>query len=377
MKINLYRSLPVWGALFFGLMFATSPMSHAQSTGDCRDAAGAPIRCTPTPRPTDAPAQATALPTNTPEPTAIPLIALPTTGSCVASPIGTTRVNIRNTPSTQGNILESILVNSTVPVVGRVKLEDGDWVITPSGFILASALRFGGDNCAKLAKIIPPSSTGPFILRQDVDGDGVDDTQYMKVTFQDILISSATDAQPDDDGVGFWPENSSAVARLMAGAVEDEDGDPTLACTNVKLHNPYNPSNPTNACLDIGDITGTFVVCFKVGSGEHCMVGETTNQEVLDQWELMTRIAVPVDTSAAAHVKVFDGRDGTLAVSPTFPLVFVPSSPARDDGSTSGDTSVCIDPTDEIYGEPSGGCILFGSTLIAWCVGDWCLYHEY
>ena len=235
MSRSILRLLPILAALIVGVAFSSSPMSYAQSTGDCRDAAGAPIPCTPTPRPraTDAPVQAqpTALPTFTPEPTAIPLIPLPTTGPCVASPIGTTRVNVRETPSTEGNILESVLVNSTVPVMAQVDYlldidtveGESSWVLTPRGFIATSALRFGGDDCATLGKIYPPSSTGPFVLRLDNDGDGVDDTQYMTYKLSDVLVSSATGGEaafdPDNTTI-FWPPFDPVQIGLLLPAVQ-------------------------------------------------------------------------------------------------------------------------------------------------------------
>nr|MCU0466956.1 hypothetical protein [Anaerolineae bacterium] len=116
---------------------------------------------------------------------------------------GAERINVRETPSTNGTILGSILINSTVPASAIVEPDETfnlSWVVTPLGFISESALRFGGEDCAQLAKITLPTSTGPFVLRQDTDGDGTDDVQYLQYKLKDVLVSSATGETAETTG---------------------------------------------------------------------------------------------------------------------------------------------------------------------------------
>lgn len=388
MKTLIYRTIPVWLALVFGVMLAATPASLAQSA-DCRDAAGAPIPCTPTPRPTDVPVQIqpTALPTNTPEPTAIPLIPLPTTGDCVASPASPVRVNVRETASTDGKILESILVNSTVPVVAGVDYlltldgvpGESEWVVMPNGFIAKSALRFGGENCDRLVKIYPPSSTGPFILRQDTDGDGVDDTQYMTYKLQDVLISSAT-GQPTTtfdptDTTIFWPPFDPAepialllpavqMAREAAARMGEGCGDTTV----------FDPSTATPGCVVILDdlaIFCTMDVCF----------GEQTTGQTSNNLKQLALAAVEpsgepyTKLSKSSRVVIRLDYQEESAQSPLIPpLIFIPQP-----STTEGDNGEieCADVEISVGPVGIGGCLMLGSSVIAFCVSDWCVYGEF
>jgi hypothetical protein len=381
MKTVVYRSIPLLLALVFGLMLGSTPSTFAQSTG-CTDAAGGPVRCTPTPRPTDIPAQVqpTALPTNTPEPTAIPLIPLPTTGSCVASPASPVRVNVRETPSTDGKILDVILVNSTVPVMAAydafLKIEgvDGEsnWVLTPKGFIASSALRFGGENCDRLVKIYPPSSTGPFILRQDTDGDGVDDTQYLTYKLENVLISSATDGSsgaidPDNTTI-FWPPFEPvqpiglllpAVQKVREAAARLGDG-----CDDTTV---FDPSTGTPGCVLILDDLAIFC------TSDVCVGGQTSGNN-LKQLALATFIPDPNEPLAAAFMKLGDikgeSSDSSTGAVPLIPpLIFIPEPPTTADGEIE-----CAEVTIGIGPIGISGCLLVSEYIVAFCISDICIY---
>jgi hypothetical protein len=320
------------------------------------------------------------MPTSTPLPTAVPLIPMPTTGPCVVASSGAERVNVRETPSTDGTILGSILINSTVPATAIVEIDETfAWVITPLGFISESALRFGGENCERLAKLVPPSSAGPFILRHDTDDDGMDDTQYLSIKLEDVLISSATGESAEttgfdpDDTLIFWPPFEPTQIGLLLPAVQaareaaarmgDGCGDTTV----------FNPTTGVPGCVFGG--SDILIFC----TMQYC-VGQqtTTTSNNLKQLGLATFQEIETASSAAAHVKVFDGRTGAdIAPGSLIPeLIFIPRPPTDNNGGTSGEAP-CIDPGEALYGQSVGGCVLLGTTLVAWCVGDWCLYHEY
>jgi hypothetical protein len=109
-------------------------------------------------------------PVTTPEPTEPPLptqpnfqaIPIPANGPCSVAPAGASAINVRGGPGLSNPIITQLPPNTIVPVVGR--LADNSWyqvnVGGLVGWVSATVTRIGGNNCATITVITPPTATG-------------------------------------------------------------------------------------------------------------------------------------------------------------------------------------------------------------------------
>ena len=246
----------------FVLMLSTAPAAFAQAAPIC-GVPGTPA-CTPTPRPTqrpttapttapsvEQPTQPTAEPTAEPTATEAPLRPMPATGPCVAAPGGNFRVNVRDWPGEDSEIVEVISADDLLPARAHVKVFDGrtGWLVTDSGFISETALRFGGEDCIDLPEIELPEGREPFVLSHDSDEDGETDMQI-------VLRAPNRDETSDD------------------------------VCIIYNYHNPHGGSG--EICLPL-DISGSAVVCID----GHCIVVEETAAEFKPEFHIAAGVVVP------------------------------------------------------------------------------------
>ncbi|MEO1164140.1 MAG: thrombospondin type 3 repeat-containing protein [Chloroflexota bacterium] len=96
----------------------------------------------------------------------VPLVPMPTTGSCVASPIGSNSVNMRNSWSIDSEIVDTLQVNEMREVWAVVTTNDEQyptWYLLPWGYVNSSVVRLGGD-CSDLLNSEPQVGMGSTIL---------------------------------------------------------------------------------------------------------------------------------------------------------------------------------------------------------------------
>lgn len=258
------------------LILGIVPAAFAQAAPVC-GVPGTPA-CTPTPRPTDRPttaptaapsveqpSQPTAEPTPELTPTEAPLAPMPATGPCVAAPNGNFRVNVRDWPGEDSEIVKVISADDVVPARAHVKVFDGrtGWLVTDSGFISETVLRFGGEDCIDLPEIDLPESGEPLVLSSDSDDDGEADMQL-------VLRAPNRDETADD------------------------------VCIIYNYHNPHGGSG--EICLPL-DISGSAVVCI---DGHCIVVEETASSEFEPEFHIAADVVVPpVDEDGLQNSNLF------------------------------------------------------------------------
>jgi uncharacterized protein YraI len=95
------------------------------------------------------------------------LAELPTTGPCVLATFQATAVNVRAAPSTEAQIINTLLPSEIYSVIGRNT--DSSWYqisyIGGTGWVAASVTRRGGDcrNVAITATLTPPTATATTV----------------------------------------------------------------------------------------------------------------------------------------------------------------------------------------------------------------------
>lgn len=168
------------------------------------------------PQPTDIPA----VPTATPAPTPIPPAPIPADGPCAVSPNGS-RVNIRDYPSTQAEIVGQLLPGQLYEVGMILYIGDETWFAVPGGWVNGIAVVAGG-LCGEVPRLDVPNeglvSPDHFAANwpeewQDIDTDQDKSTHpiafafpdegggtFLQYKLQDILVSGLTG---EDDETGL------------------------------------------------------------------------------------------------------------------------------------------------------------------------------
>jgi hypothetical protein len=190
---------------------------------------------------------------------------MPTTGPCVAAPNGNFRVNVRDWPGEDGGIVDVLSADAVVPARAHVKVFDGrtGWLVTDTGFISETALRFGGEDCIDLPEIEIPEGEETYVLSHDTDEDGDTDLQL-------ILRAPNRDATADD------------------------------VCIIYNYHNPHGGSG--EICLPF-DISGSAVVCI---DGHCIVVEETASSEFEPEFHIAAGVVVPpVDEDGFQNSNLF------------------------------------------------------------------------
>jgi hypothetical protein len=110
-------------------------------------------------------------PASTPEPTEPPLptqpnfqaIQIPANGPCSVAPAGGSPINVRSGPGTNFSIVTQLAPNTIVPVLGRTA--DSSWyqvdVSGLVGWVSATVVRIGGNNCGSISVIGAPTPPAP------------------------------------------------------------------------------------------------------------------------------------------------------------------------------------------------------------------------
>ena len=219
--------------------------------------------------------------------------------------LGNFRVNVRDWPGENGDIVEVLSPDDAVPARAHVKVFDGrsDWTATDGGFISESALRFGGADCDDLPVVDVPAGTAPFVLTNDADEDGNPDT---------VLVLRAPDS----------------------GETSDDD-----ICIEYKYHNPHGGGG--TICLPF-DITGTAVVCID----GHCIVVEGDGATHEPEFHFAAGVVLPpVDDegiAASRLIVAFPGSgetQGNVYHGPFDPDICIEHSVANPWGGVS---TMCI-----------------------------------
>lgn len=246
---------------------------------------------------------------------------------CLATSAGRAKAVVRDTPALRSKAVGTLAPGSAVQVVaiwnptvgdGQVGSTD-DWVITPKGFVQATAVRLAGRDCAHIVRVRGTSSSGPFMLRQDIDRDGNDDTQYMVYKLKDVLVSSLTSGVTPRGGAGatspmlalppFEPAPVGmllpAVQKVRSSAVRLGEG-----CAGARA---FDARSEASQCALISD--RAHVVC----TGAICISKQTSLPGAIDRTRANLPILAPAGGGAEAGVDYLLQIPGVDGESPDPP----------------------------------------------------------
>jgi hypothetical protein len=325
--------------------------------------------------------------TATPEPEAQPPTTstviqptLPTSGNCVAATVGTSRVNVRRSPSTTADIVGVLEPTQTAAVDYFLKIEGvdgesrgkGGFVLIPTGFVAADVLRFGGD-CRQVPVMSVPTSTGPFVLRQDADGDGTIDNMLAFVSVEDLFGTNRPDYEPDNKTIFLpdWDDDDPTAGGVVEYAVQkfQANGQATPNCDDILV---FDPNSLVPGCMVIVDLEkdGTPVQAHMMCTGSVVITCGTV-------------ILVGEDNRPTPSVDDRPHREETVLLSFSFgsnlsrpslvpELIFVP----KPTESTSGDDDDCAPVTIGIGPVSIEGCLILTLDSIGFCLGNVCIVPD-
>ena len=217
-----------------------------------------------------------------PEATSRPQPVLPTSGACVLATDDLVFVNVRSTPTTEGdNRIGQISPYETYMVVGRVA--DNSWYEIMAGpiqgWVAASVTRIGGD-CTNVPVTFTPPTPAPQIARdsevditfpfeRDASSDWVGNISYplgdrqdtvswlltgipsnppsgalfrfvfrctgLGVEFAEFVLADGTTFSCDEDEVRFWQSVTPTLPRDNAGTFRLTGGDNAFVTWRIRF----------------------------------------------------------------------------------------------------------------------------------------------
>lgn len=315
----------------------------------------------------------------TPEPTpstteSISLPVLPTTGDCVVATATSSRVNARQTPALDADIIGVLEPSQVYPAYIRFDGVDGesiDFIGTALGFIAASAIRLGGD-CSALPAVTLPTSTGPFTLDKDSDSDSVPDSRMGLVALADVLGTNRTDYDPTDQTI-FWPpinDDPEAIGLLLPAVQKvREASSATLGdgCDDVLIFDPTNPSVP--GCVFAAEDFSIWCM------GDYCLGQQTTRPQLPSPIIVSPTVPTPAPQTRE-HILLAVASPVEPASSPIPTLIFVPQPP---NSNSDDDSCAPVEIGVEVKGVGVSveGCLILTMDFVAFCISEVCLFGEW